>query len=740
MPRPLPLLCAGLTLLFAATPLMSAVDMSGYERVWSDDFSEPTLNADNWTYDAGVGVWNTEANKELQYYTDSPRNIRIEDGAMVIEAHRESVDVDRRYQFTSARVKSSGRMNFQYGILKARLRLPDLSGGFWPAFWTLGDVADGWPQGGEIDIMEGGHSSLTSAGIVNQSALGVVHWCFKPELVTDPWNYHAYYPSPYGTPPSDPIYCTVDSLQDWHVWTMVWSAGLIEMYVDDQESPYFRFEFDPEEMTEFTQPQAVLFNLAVGGAFPNILTPQAVTATLPARMEVDYVEVWQKPGEGRLYSAGAEGTRLTGNVAIGELAEGTDGTVFDTRVPFDDSFGFIYSWNNLDVADGTSPNEGSKSLLFTVPNAGDWYGGGFQTLSNFLNFERFTGGYVVVDVKTSAMSGFRLGIGSLTTGNGELAFEPGEEKFGLVRDGQWHTVRIPVGAFGGSVDLATVNVLFYLVSAAPGEAFSMEIDNLYWEEADAQPTPENGSYGILTNTAANKTAGEVVFGEDVQLFIWEDTLVDGPVTAPSEGGEVWSLTAPGGWFGLGVFCNQPLNLTAFEHGYLNFDLKTSSSTPFYFGLKSEVHDKIGQIWIRFDGPGNDPYGFVRDGEWHTVSIPMQDLAAMGNLNLYEVVQVFELLGVNGGMTFAVDNIYFSGGGEARRDRWSTTDPTGEGYWAGFPIVDEAGNVDTGDFIGWLNCGTSDYVWNYSLGTWMYLPEAQVTPTGAWSYIFNMGQR
>lgn len=86
-----------------------------------------------------------------------------------------------------------------------------------------------------------------------------------------------------------------------------------------------------------------------------------------------------------------------------------------------------------------------------------------------------------------------------------------------------------------------------------------------------------------------------------------------------------------------------------------------------------------------------------------------------------------------GDPFIQDDIYITYGG------MDLSNPvTGEGglpKWAGYPM-DEAGNVDTGSWLGWINVAAGDYVWSYSLNQWMYLSEASVTEVGSWTYIFN----
>ena len=62
--------------------------------------------------------------------------------------------------------------------------------------------------------------------------------------------------------------------------------------------------------------------------------------------------------------------------------------------------------------------------------------------------------------------------------------------------------------------------------------------------------------------------------------------------------------------------------------------------------------------------------------------------------------------------------------------------TGGNTWAGFP-VSEAGDVDTGAWLGFINVGLgNNYVWSYSLNQYLYIDEAGVSDGGSWVYVFN----
>src|SRR5690606_33239870 len=104
--------------------------------VWSDEFDKPGApDASKWSYELGnrcsnVCYW---SNNELQYYTDETRNVRVEEGNLNIEAHKEKRG-DRDY--TSTRIVSKNKGDWTYGRVEVRAKLPR-GKGTWPAIWML---------------------------------------------------------------------------------------------------------------------------------------------------------------------------------------------------------------------------------------------------------------------------------------------------------------------------------------------------------------------------------------------------------------------------------------------------------------------------------------------------------------------------------------------------------------------------------------------------------------------------
>ena len=243
-----------------------------WRPVWADEFDRPGLpDPEKWTYDVGGTGW---GNRESQFYTDArTENARVEGGGLIIEARREDWQGSA---YTSARLKS--RQAWTYGRIEVRARLPR-GRGTWPAIWMLplnGIYAKGgWPDNGEIDIME--HVGF-DPGVIH----GSVH--------TRAYN-HVDRTQRTGR-------IAVDTAKDdFHVYRIQWTRREINAYVDNVR--YFTFKnerlTDPHKADwrqwPFDRDFRLLLNVAVGGNWGG---QKGVDDSIwPQRMEVDYVRVLQ---------------------------------------------------------------------------------------------------------------------------------------------------------------------------------------------------------------------------------------------------------------------------------------------------------------------------------------------------------------------------------------------------------------------------------------------------------------
>src|SRR5581483_7277222 len=130
---------------------------SGWTTVFSDDFSGAAGSAPsaaNWFYDIGTGY----GTGEKEQTTSSTSNVYLDgNGHLVLKA------INSGGTWTSGRIEST-RDDFQAppgGELEmtASIQQPNPASGlgYWPAFWALGSpmrAGGGWPQSGEIDMME----------------------------------------------------------------------------------------------------------------------------------------------------------------------------------------------------------------------------------------------------------------------------------------------------------------------------------------------------------------------------------------------------------------------------------------------------------------------------------------------------------------------------------------------------------------------------------------------------------
>lgn len=243
--------------------------------LWSDEFNSGTTpDAATWSYDLGANGW---GNQELQDYTSNPENVRVEGGNLVITA-REKVPGNRSMGFSSARIKTENKLTFKYGTIEARISFPDLADGLWPAFWTLGNNFSqvGWPDSGELDIVEMGSTAAISAGQVNRRVSSAAHW-ENQGLRAD-----------FGAE----LDAASDLNGEFHLFKMEWTPTLITTSIDGEQ--IWAMDITSQsctDCTEFHQPHFLILNLAVGGSFTGRFTSDSVTAATPAEMLVDYVRI-----------------------------------------------------------------------------------------------------------------------------------------------------------------------------------------------------------------------------------------------------------------------------------------------------------------------------------------------------------------------------------------------------------------------------------------------------------------
>jgi len=240
----------------------------GWQLVWNDEFNYVGLpDSTKWSYDVGGHGW---GNHELQFYTDARKeNARVTDSLMIITALKENYQGS---SYTSTRLVSTNKGDWTYGRFEIRAYLPK-GRGTWPALWmlptewTYGD--GGWPDNGEIDIME--HVGFDQ---------GVVHASIHTR---------AYYWR-INTQKTSTINIS-DASSAFHVYAMEWYPDSMNIFVDSIKYFTFKRESDDYKVWPFNKDFHFIFNIAIGGDWGG---QQGVDDSIfPQRMFIDYARVYK---------------------------------------------------------------------------------------------------------------------------------------------------------------------------------------------------------------------------------------------------------------------------------------------------------------------------------------------------------------------------------------------------------------------------------------------------------------
>lgn len=238
-------------ILFMAFSYLNGQTPSNKSQDWVlifEDYFDHSLDKNVWRvmndYDHGG---------EPQIYTNRIKNVRVENGSLIIECHHENY---KDHSYTSGYLDL--KKDYKYGYFEIRCKQP-LGQGLWPAFWfsSATSTTDGWPP--EIDIFEtnGKDASFTSGGIhVKENG--------KPAKVFEFKDYQ-------------------QSIDEWHTYAIEWHPEIINWYVDD-----LLIASTTQNIPQMLR--RLVLNLAL---FP--WNPPGPDANyFPAKFEIDYIKIWER--------------------------------------------------------------------------------------------------------------------------------------------------------------------------------------------------------------------------------------------------------------------------------------------------------------------------------------------------------------------------------------------------------------------------------------------------------------
>lgn len=243
-------------------------EKNDWQLFWFDEFDyagapDPT----KWNFEIQPPGW---VNNELQRYTDREENVRVQDGVLIIEGRKDNY---LGSEYSSGRIHSQNKGDLLYGRVEVRAKLP-AGRGTWPAIWMMPTdytgYGAGWPDSGEIDIMEhvGYDEGLVHATTHNKAYYWVNGLQRKGSVVMP------------------------DVTEAFHVYAVEWDEQRMDFYIDDVH--YFTYINDHRgwQSWPFDKSFYVILNLAIGGNWGGAA---GVDPDIwPRRMEVDYVRMYKR--------------------------------------------------------------------------------------------------------------------------------------------------------------------------------------------------------------------------------------------------------------------------------------------------------------------------------------------------------------------------------------------------------------------------------------------------------------
>lgn len=260
------------------------------KMLWHQEFTgkagtKPSSQIFN--YDLGGGGW---GNLEHQAYVDDHATLDgSKQGNLVIKADRYTPNLNDLYytcpintpgsacEFLSSRIQTQDKLQFQYGQLSARIKVPS-GDGVWPAFWLLGNDINKnvWPGCGEIDIMEarGDQYPFTAFGTAHGPGYSGSEGIVNTASASKPLS------------------------AGYHTFTIVWQKNKIQWLLDGKVyNTVTPSIVGAGKSYVFNKPYFMILNLAMGGNFVGGPVDPSLT---DASLSIDWIRYYSYNGVGKV--------------------------------------------------------------------------------------------------------------------------------------------------------------------------------------------------------------------------------------------------------------------------------------------------------------------------------------------------------------------------------------------------------------------------------------------------------
>lgn len=247
------------------TIVLTKFDDTMKDVLFMDDFNvDGPPDPAKWALCRKAGSdWNDEM-------SESYDQAYVRDGSLILKAEKEGNG------YKAGGIETQGKFDFTFGRVEVRAKITSYPNGAFPAIWMMPKkyIYDGWPNCGEIDIME----HVRQEAAIHHT----IHTHYTYDLnIKDPSN-------------TAQVTC---AYQDWNIYALEWSEDKLVFFVNGQETfSYSNLKLENEaEMKQwpFTKDSSfyLILNMGLGGNRPGSWAGPIDDANLPAIMEIDWVKV-----------------------------------------------------------------------------------------------------------------------------------------------------------------------------------------------------------------------------------------------------------------------------------------------------------------------------------------------------------------------------------------------------------------------------------------------------------------
>lgn len=235
-------------------------------KIWTLVF-EDNFNATG-SFDTSKWSYCTRNTSNWAKYLTSTSDYASLDGSnLVLKMDNKTISGDA-VPYHSGGIQTSGKVAFKYGKVEVRAKFTQ-GAGSWPAVWMMPEspvAYGGWPNSGEIDIME----HVNNENVIHQTVHnGAVTNSNGVSSVTKSSSYN---------------------VNDYNTYGIIWQESKIEFYLNGVlTSTYNKPANATSAQWPFDKPFYLILNQSGGAGWPGPITD----SNLPFQMRVDWVRISQ---------------------------------------------------------------------------------------------------------------------------------------------------------------------------------------------------------------------------------------------------------------------------------------------------------------------------------------------------------------------------------------------------------------------------------------------------------------